>query len=82
MDLEKIYQETQEQNNQILKQKKEAEMKKKKLAKSPKRDHLGYDPDLTPMIKDIIEHYQKENPKFSRNDLVRKWVFQELEIIK
>ena len=30
------------------------------LAKSPKRDHLGYDPALTPMIKDIIEHHKQD----------------------
>ena len=51
------------------------------LAKSPKRDHIGYDPALTPMIKDIIEHHQKEQPKFSRNDLVHKWVLEEWNTI-
>ena len=51
------------------------------LAKSPKRDHLGYDPALTPMVKDIIEHHKQDNPKFSRNDLVHKWVLEEWNTI-
>ncbi len=80
MDIEKIYQETKKQNYTIITKKKEAQMKKRKsqLAKSPKRDHLGYDPAYTPSIKLIIEHHKKTDPKFSRNDLVKRWVEEEL----
>ena len=72
MDLDKISREMQEYNR--LQQR-----PRKQKAKPPKRDHIGYDPELTPLIKRIVAKYKKQDPHFSRNQLIRKWVEEELK---
>ncbi len=51
--------------------------KKTHLAKSPKRDHIGYDPTFTPRVNKILAYYKEQDPKFSKNTLIQMWVLNE-----
>jgi len=50
---------------------------KKQLAKSPKRDHIGYDPAFTERLNKIIAYYKEQDRKFSKNTLIQMWVLNE-----
>lgn len=47
---------------------------KDQLAKSPKRDHIGYDPNFTTRLNKIMDYYKFQDKKFSKNLLIQMWI--------
>ncbi len=47
---------------------------KNELAKSPKRDHIGYDPAYTARLNKIMDYYKTQDKSFSKNMLIQMWI--------